>query len=573
MVYTPDIYLDNLKPAPGFHYDEEIAQSVIDWFEDYLSFTSAKWMGKPFTFLPWQEKIMRVVYGFVDDNNLRQYRTVFIFVPKKNGKTEWASGIGLYHLIADNEPAPEVYCVASNSDQAKICWNGSKIMVEEQPIFARAGIKAVTHPYRIKSPMNRGEFRLLSSIDRGKQGLRPSAIICDEMHEWRGRGIYDALTNKKASITRDQPLTIIITTAGQNENLCNEIFSYAMQVQRGEVVDPTFLPACWCTDNAEEDEWKRLDVARLTNPSWGSTIKESVVREDLAKAQLTELEEDNYKMWTLNIFLKKNSRRWLSMRDWDANTLHESNEDHVPQINRMNDLFEDDTIDKYSGLDFAPLRDLSSVTHVVRDPITEFVYMKQSSWCTQLEADRKTKSEDVPFNKWAQQGWLTILPDKIVDPIAIGEYLLMEMLLYSVRSLAYDAYRIGKVITGLENDGRLTVPALDIPNTAPSLNEASCYLSDLIMTNKLFILADPLLRYAADNVSCVSNHSGLIKPDKSSKTLKIDPIVAGIYALDCMLREEAEQQQAIIPFETVKPQDDMPNRHSHMHNLARNLGI
>ena len=74
--------------------------------------------------------------------------------------------------------------------------------------------------------------------------LRPSTIICDEMHEWRGREIYDALTNRKATITRSQPLTFIITTAGDNENLCNEIFAKALAIQNGEAEDFRFL-ACY----------------------------------------------------------------------------------------------------------------------------------------------------------------------------------------------------------------------------------------------------------------------------------------------------------------------------------------
>ena len=566
MIYTPDAYLESLEPAPGYYYDEDRADRVLQWYEKNLCFTSADWMGKPFKFLEWQTKVLRPLYGFVDDEGLRQFRVVFIFVPKKNGKTELTSGMSLFHLIADKELAPEVYVVASNLDQAKLCWNGSRHMVEANAVMRRAGLDSRTNPLRILSPRNKGIFRALSSTNRGKQGLRPSAIICDEMHEWRGRDIYDALTSRKATITRSQPLTIIITTAGEHENLCNEIFAKALAIQKGEREDFRFLPAVWCTDNVDDD-WRNLDVARQVNPAWNEIIKEDVVREDLQDAKTNELDESLYKMWTLNIFLKKNSRRWLSMTDWDDNTLYRSIPTDVVKLNRMTDLFEDDSIPKYAGLDFAPLRDLSSITLVCRDPITQEVFMKQFSWCTQIESDRKTKAEAIPFNKWGDLGWLTILPDKVIEPSQIGEYLIMTVLLYKVHVVAYDRYRIGKTMDKLVDTGKLKMPVIDIPNTCRSLNEASVTLADLITTNKLFHEDDPLMRYAADNVTCKVDHSALIKPDKSSTVLKIDPIVAGIYAIDCMIREEAVNSGNVKPF--TAPRGSAPTQ---THDIISELG-
>ena len=567
MVHTPYEYFENLSPAPGYWFDEERADTVLDWYEKNLVFTSADWMGQPFRFLDWQKMVLRPLYGFVDDDGLRQFKTVFIFVPKKNGKTELTSGMGLYHLIGDGELSPEVYAVATNMDQAKICWEGSKYMASENRVMKRAKITSRANPLRIVSPMNRGIFRVLSAAYRGKQGYRPSAIICDEMHEWRDRDVYDALTNRKATITRNQPLTIIATTAGQHENLCNEIFAKALAIQNGEESNTSFLPAVWAVD--QEEDWEKLDVARQANPAWNIIIKENVVRDDLEEAKTNELKESIYKMWTLNIFLKKDSRRWISMKDWDANSLSTSNPEHAERLNHMRDLFNDPKIPKYAGLDFAPLRDLSSVTVVCRDPVNQEVFMKQFSWCTQIEADRKTKAEAIPFNSWGNDGWLSILPDKIIDPSQIGEYLLMILLLYDIEILAYDKYRIGATIDKYVSLGKITIPVIDIPNTCQSLNEASTTLSDLVYKNKLYHEDDPLLRYAADNCECIVNSSGLIKPDKSSVQVKIDPIVGGIYAIDCMIREEAIRAKKVSAFRT--PSDTQPK--SQTHDLYNRLGV
>lgn len=553
MIYTPYSFYNNLKPAPGYYYDEARADSVLAWFEKYLTFTSAEWLGQPFRFIPWQEMILRPLYGFVDDDGLRQYNTVFIFVPKKNGKTELSSGIGLFHLIGDDEPAPEVYVIASNVEQAKLCWTGSDTMIEQSDILRRAQLSSVTNPLRIKSPLNKGIYRVLSSIARGKQGLRPSAVICDEMHEWRGRDIYDALTHPNATMTRRQPLVFIITTAGQEENLCNELYSYALSVQTGEVIDHTFLPAVWSTDMVDE-QWDDIELAKKLNPGWGYTIKPDVIKKAINKARTSELEEANYKMWSLDHFMKKNSRKWLSMPDWDKNIINTTQEKE-----RYNHLFYSGEFDIYGGVDFAPKRDLTSITLVVRDPESNFVYTKHHSWATKIECDRQTKACAVPFNKWVEAGYLTAIPERIIEPESIGEYLMYISQIYNLKAVAYDAYRIGQVITNLtEKTHRLRVPCMDIPNTARSLNEACQYLSSLVIMHKLKYITDPLLRYCADNVTCVVDKSGLIKPDKSSVVHKIDPIVALIYALDCLIREEGKEPKKIIP---MRPMSDKETKY------------
>ena len=553
MVYTPYEYYQNLKPAEGYYYDEQRADAVLAWFERYCSLTSAKWLGEPFRFIPWQEMVLRPLYGFVDADGLRQFSTVFIFVPKKNGKTELSSGMGLFHLIADNELAPEVYVIASNVDQAKLCWQGSVTMVEQNSMLQRAKLESITNPLRIKSPMNRGIFRVLSSIARGKQGLRPSTIICDEMHEWRGREIYDALTHPNATMTREQPLTIIITTAGDNENLCNEIYSYGLAIQNGEKEDNTFLPAIWSTDLVGE-QWDDINLAKRLCPGWDYTIKPKVIEKAIAKARTSELEEAKYKMWTLNAFQKKNARKWLSMPEWDKCVIDSYDDE---ELQRMHHLFYSGEFDVYAGLDFAPLRDLSTVSFMVRDPETQIVYLKHHSWITQLEADRQTHAMAIPFNKWGEQNYITILPDKVIEPSQIAEYVAMTLQIYtSVKSLAYDAYRIKAAVEKLEREGKFTnITVVDIPNTYRSLNEASTTLADLVLMHKIRFMDDPVLRHAANNVTCRADHTGLIKPDKSSTVDKIDPIVGGIYALDCMIREESKFKPKLIPFkptETVR---------------------
>ena len=106
--------LKNYKPSrfmlPTCHYDEVKADRAVTFIEN-LRHTKGKWAGKRFWLLPWQEQIIRDVFGIVDERGNRQFRTAYVEIGKKNGKSELAAAVALYLLFADNEPSAEVYAL------------------------------------------------------------------------------------------------------------------------------------------------------------------------------------------------------------------------------------------------------------------------------------------------------------------------------------------------------------------------------------------------------------------------------------------------------------------------------
>ena len=541
MIYNPTDYLNNLRPAPGYFYDQQRAENVCNWFERYLTCTSAEWFGEPFKLIWWQRKILSILYGFVhEETGFRQYTRVFVFVPKKNGKTELSSGIGVFQLIADGEKAPEVYSIATDYEQAKLSWDGTKNMIENNEMLRKhSGLYHRHNPIRIESPKNSGKFRPLSSSAKGKQGLRPSTVICDEMHEWRNRVIYDGLTHPNATMSRRQPIIFIITTAGEQEDhICNEVHAYAVSIQQGEVTDHRFLPAVWGIDDKED--WTDPKVHAAVNPSWGITIQPQVVKEACEKAQKTEAEEVNFKRWTCNLFVRKLSRKWIPMDDWDICAIDRTDENQEV----MNKMFQ--THEVYAGLDFAPKNDLTSLALVCKDRERDLIYIQHHTWVTQVEADRKTHAEGIPFDKWIENGWLEATPVKVFDPTMLRMFLRTLLPEYPmIKVLGYDANRIGAMMQKFdeEDEEAQFITCVDIPNTCRSLNEATTTLYNYTLNQKIQHFDDPLLRYCALNAHVHANKEGLVKPDKSLVQYKIDPIMAIVMAIDCMIREENEEEE------------------------------
>ena len=95
--------------------------------------------------MPWQEQIIRDVFGIVDERGNRQFRTAYVEIGKKNGKSELAAAVALYLLFADNEPSAEVYGAAADRQQASIVFDVANQMVQMTPaLMKRCKIMAAT---------------------------------------------------------------------------------------------------------------------------------------------------------------------------------------------------------------------------------------------------------------------------------------------------------------------------------------------------------------------------------------------------------------------------------------------
>ncbi len=216
--------LKNYKPSrfmlPESHYDKTKADRAVRFIEN-LCHTKGRWSGKPFWLLPWQEHIIRDVFGIVKEDGTRQFRTAYVEIPKKNGKSELAAAVALYLLYADGEPSAEVYGAAADRQQASIVFDVAKRMVEMTPaLLKRSKIMAATK--RLVNYSNVGFYQVLSAEVGTKHGLNVSGLVLDELHAQPNRSLVDVLT-KGSGDARTQPLYFLITTAGTDRNsICYE---------------------------------------------------------------------------------------------------------------------------------------------------------------------------------------------------------------------------------------------------------------------------------------------------------------------------------------------------------------
>ena len=112
--------------SPDYWYDEDAAEKAVAFFSECLTHTTGEWRGQPFVLDEWQADIVRKLFGWKREDGTRRYRTAFIALPRKNGKTTLAAGLALYALYCDGEPGAQVINAAADRDQAALCFESAK---------------------------------------------------------------------------------------------------------------------------------------------------------------------------------------------------------------------------------------------------------------------------------------------------------------------------------------------------------------------------------------------------------------------------------------------------------------
>lgn len=493
--------------------DTRKADRAVNFIKQ-LRHTTGRWAGHPFNLLDWQDSIIRDVFGTVRPDGTRQYRIAYIEVPKKNGKTETCGALSNYLLFGDGELGGQVYFAAVDRDQASLCYNVAAQMVEWSPALKRRS-EIVRSTKRIWVPETGSFCRVLSGEVPNKHGLNVSGCVIDELHAHPNRELYDVLT-QGAGDAREQPLWFVITTAGYDRHsICWELHEKARQILNGTIEDPTFYPVLYGVpedaDWTDENEWAKA------NPSLGQIFTIDRLREAYQSAKGNPVEENLFRRLRLNQWTASETR-WMDIRQWDA-----CNATAVELEGR----------DCYAGLDLSSTTDLSALSLVF--PYDDHYRTLVHYWLPAEGVNDREKRDRVPYQLWAQQGWLTLTNGPVIDYDDIQKALVEYRAKYRILEVAYDRWGATKLQQTLTDAGFLMV---EFGQGYKSMSPPTKEFASLVASKKLLHDGNPILRWNVDNTVVSTDPAGNVKPDKSKATQRIDGVVATIMALDRALRNE-----------------------------------
>ncbi len=495
-------------------FDERKAQRVVRFIEA-LRHTKGEFHGQPFHLLPWQEKIIRDVFGTVrdDDPAMRQYTTAYIEIPKKNGKSELGAAIALNMLINDDEWKAEVYSCASDRQQAAIVFDVAVDMVRQSPALMKR-VKIIPSTRRMIYQPTGSIYQVLSSEVATKHGLNVSACIFDELHTQPTRALYDVMTQGSGDARR-QPLWFFLTTAGTDRNsICWEVHQKALDILEGRKIDPRFYPVLFGLP--DEADWTSEENWYRANPSLDHTITIDKVRDAFRKAQETPADENQFRQLRLNQWVKQ-SVRWMPMDKWD-------------ECGGVVDPYALEGRACYAGLDLSSTSDLTALVLVFPPTSEDEPYRALPFfWLPEETLSLRVRRDHVPYDQWAKRGFIQTTEGNVVHYGFIERFICELGERYDIREIAHDRWNATMMVQTLEDDGFTMAPfGQGFKDMSPPTKE----LMRIVLEHRLCHGGHPVLRWNMDNAYVRTDPAGNLKLDKEKSTEKVDGAVALVMALD-----------------------------------------
>ena len=293
-----------------FYFDKQAASKAIGFIETFCSHTKGELHGEKLLLEDWQKKIIGDLFGWKQENGLRKYRTAFIEVGRKNGKSTLCAAIGIYMLFSDDERGSEIYSAAGDRQQAGIVFEIAKQMILNNKELTK---RAKVFRNSITNESKGNFYQAISSDSKTKHGFNANCIIFDELHTQPNRDLWDTLLTSTGS--RRQPLCIAITTAGYDrQSICWEIYNYSKQVQDNIIEDSSFYSAIY---EAEiEDDITLQKTWKKANPNYGISLRKEYMQREAQRAIDVPSYQNTFKRLMLNIWTDSITA-WIGNKEWE----------------------------------------------------------------------------------------------------------------------------------------------------------------------------------------------------------------------------------------------------------------
>ena len=504
-------HLDDLKFGHGrsLSFDEQAADHAIEFF-GFLRHSKGEWAGQRFRLESWQAFIIGSIFGWKRADGMRRFSKAFVEVARKNGKSTLIAGVGLYLLVADNEPGAEVYTAATKRDQARITHSEATRMVKRSPELRRR-VKAFRDNLSIEGTASK--YEPLGADSDTCDGLNIHGALIDEVHAHKTRGMVDVLHTATGS--RRQPLVFEITTAGlQGESIYSEHHDYSENVLQATVKDDAWFAYVATMD--EGDDWTKPRIWKKANPNLGVSVKIDDLREHCQRARVLPAAQNAFLRLRMDVRTQQISR-WLDLMLWDENA----------------GIIDEEALrgrQCYGGLDLDAVDDLTAwVMGFPEEDDPETVGFLCRFWCPAAKLHDAGNRYAPQYQAWVRQGFLKTTPGDAIDYEFVREEILRDAERFEVVDLAVDRlFQAHQLSMELESEGlRVAGMGQGFLSMAAPTKE----FQHRLLRRKVRHGGNPILRWMAGGVAVKEDPAGNIKVDKGESSIKVDGIVASIMAM------------------------------------------
>ena len=518
-----------------WRFDVDLATRPVEFIERFCKIPSGK-LGQPFILEPYERMIVELIFGFVDENEKRQFQYVLIEMARKQGKTSISAAIELYLLVADGEGAPQIYNAATSKAQASLAYGAVWRMVRQSPKLLnvlRKGTVIERAENGIICDGCMGYVIPLSKQSDHLDGLDVHGCVFDEMAASTDRAIFDLI--RQGTGAREQPLMIAITTQGfVRDGLWDTEREQGIQWLDGKIEDDRFLPIFFEQDDRSEiwDEsmWMK------SNPGLGTVKKVEYLR-----AQVLKAKNDSTYMPT------------LLTKDFNIPANQASAYLNFEEAVNTETYEFDPKVFRYCvvGIDAADTIDLNAACALFMRPGDDRIYRRSMYWIAEeqvrVNSNNQRGRDGVPYLEWAARGLIRIVPGNKVDKRVFVEWIqeLAEEGLYT-RFVGYDPWHMDdstlREMKSLVGEGNVEVVRQGIQTLSQPMKQIKADLRD----HRIIDNNNPIDHWCNLNVSAKVDINSNVQPVKAGgPTTRIDGFMALLDAYIEMARHDMELKQII----------------------------
>ncbi|GAA4911315.1 terminase large subunit [Streptomonospora salina] len=509
----PAVKTPEPRNAPGAAFDPDRVDRVLQAFS-VLRHTQGQWAGRPLKPDPWQVAyILAPVFGWVHWDSaagsyVRIINSLYVDVPRKNGKSTLLGGIAIYLTAADGEPGAQVVAAATTTRQASFVFQPIKELAANAP-----ALKGHVKPLKgkILHPKSGSYFEMVSSVADAQHGANLHGAVVDELHVHKSPDLVETIETGTGS--RTQPLIAIITTAdsGKRNTIYDRKRRRIEQLARGALNDPTTYGVVWAA--GEKDDPFSEATWRKANPGYGISPTRAYLARAASEAQ--DSPADLAKFLRLHLGIRtKQEYKYIDLAAWDRNS---GLVDEQQLRGRA----------AYGGLDLAATNDLCALAWVFPDGDGGFDALWRI-WSPEDNLANLDKRTAGMASVWARQGLLELTPGNVADYDYIRQTIDRDMDTFDVQSIGFDRWGATPLTNDLIADGvNMIKVGQGYASQSPSLKE----IQRLVLkgTAEVPLLrngGNPLVRWQVDNLAVEMNAAGDVKPDKANAADKIDAVSA-----------------------------------------------
>ncbi|MBQ0113811.1 MAG: terminase large subunit [Bacteroidales bacterium] len=512
---------------PRYEMRTKDADFVIKIIESTFVHIKGPARGKPFKLEKWEKFICYNIAGFYyKGTNERRFKEAFIFLPRKNSKTFFASALAWALSLLDRQYFSVLYIIATKMDRALEAFENIRENIDYMgetknfKILNNNAEHSISRTFYDGIGMKAGAMRIqaLAADAKRADGLNANIIILDEIHAYKNANEY--YVYKQAMKAYINKLLIGITTAGIDTNsFCYERLQYCKEIMRGTKEDEEYFIFICQADNP--DDYTNPIEHEKANPNYGVTIRPQDIMNEALQAQNDPTGRNEFLNKSLNIYTNALDSYF------DIFQVQSSDEKYHWTLTELAKL----PIKWYGGADLSKMYDLTgtclhgrykgvdiSITHAYM-PITA--------------AHEKAEEDNIPFFWWEEMGWLTMCNSDVIDyEDPVQWFIDMKKLGFKIKWVGYDRRYSREFVLKMKKAG---FRMRDQSQRYVEKTEAFREIEKQIKKQAYYYMGNKAYEYCIGNVKAIEDSDEFVRFEKVHKNRRIDLFDADVIATKQML--------------------------------------